>query len=200
MSGGSVVQDRFHFFLFHSFPFLPPSIFPSLLSFPILPFFPCLWHMFASMQKCVRLWRPEQDTSYMLVSLSTWSLTVLVILTRLAAWLVFRVHWSRSPMLVFTWVLRIWIQALMTAEQGLLPTETFPQPRETFFILIWVLFVPMNAEIKSQWPEHLRLVYFNNIEIVVSSRAQCQTIQFDQPSSRRYSIPILKHFIKCKGV
>lgn len=34
VSGASVTRDRFHFFLFHSFPFLPSSCFPSLLSFP----------------------------------------------------------------------------------------------------------------------------------------------------------------------
>lgn len=33
VSGGYVTRDRFHFFLFHSFPFLPPSCFPSLPSF-----------------------------------------------------------------------------------------------------------------------------------------------------------------------
>lgn len=120
VSGGSVTRDRFHFFLFHSFPFLPPSCFPSLLSSPFLPFISCLRCMFASMQKGVRLWRPEQDTSYMPVSLSTWSLTVLVILTRLAARLVFRVHWSRSPML------RIWTQALWLQSRDSYPQRHFP--------------------------------------------------------------------------
>lgn len=123
MSGGSVVQDRFHFILFLSSlpqsspPFFP---FPSFLSFVV--YGSCLW----ACRRVCACGGQSRTPATCLYRFSTWSLTVLVILTRLAARLVFRVHWSRSPMLVFTWVLRIWTQALMAENRDSYPQRHFP--------------------------------------------------------------------------